>query len=151
MITIITSNLKHVQLAISLITLDIYKLQSQTEKELNFSSIMMHGDSACSSELVMWVLKEESLDSYSLINSYIFISSLLIYTLNVWLQTSHQEGWKNQSNLVRARLRDRHCAYAAGEKCSVTYSNANSYGVGRNLDMSKFNFICHFTKSSDLW
>lgn len=70
------------QFAISLITLDIYKLQSQTEKELNFSSIMMHGDSACSSELVMWVLKE-SLDSYSLINSYIFISSLLIYTLNV--------------------------------------------------------------------
>lgn len=71
------------QLAISLITLDIYKLQSQTEKELNFSFIEMHGHSSCSSELVTWVLKEDSLYSYSLINSYIFISSLLIYPLNV--------------------------------------------------------------------
>lgn len=66
------------QLAINLINLDIYKLQFQTAKELNFNFIVMHGHGACSSELVMWVLKEASLDSYSLNNFYIFISSFLI-------------------------------------------------------------------------
>lgn len=42
----------------------------------------MQGHDAHSSELVMWILNEASPGTSSLTNSYIFVSSLLIFSLS---------------------------------------------------------------------